>query len=45
MRRIASRGLFIEALLKFAESGNNSTVVVPAGMSVAPLPANAAVKR
>jgi regulator of protease activity HflC (stomatin/prohibitin superfamily) len=42
-----------QALLKFAESGNNSTVVVPAGMSVAPLlnvgagssPANAAVKR
>jgi regulator of protease activity HflC (stomatin/prohibitin superfamily) len=26
-----------QALLKFAESGNNSTVVVPAGMSVAPL--------
>ena len=26
-----------QALLKFAESGNNSTVIVPAGMSVAPL--------
>lgn len=26
-----------QALLKFAESGNNSTVIVPAGMAVAPL--------